>query len=891
MKKFINLVLAFFLTLSTCMLPTAVHANDELVKQGVEANAIFPNGGLQTPPEPIAVEDAPQARMFRMARSYGEAQLYQELEDRVKTALLSGKKSVDISDLQINKTNPIGRLAYFSPYLSNGINVMCYYSTANNQYVSIEIVNPMTLDQTKAYLASVDTELNEILAQVNDTMSDEQKALVIHDYLVYEYEYDYDDYTTDTIPEDSFRSGGLLMNGTGVCQAYAYAFYYLMSKFDIECYVTSSVAMNHAWNIVKIDDAYYHVDCTYDDPVQDRLGQVSHNFFLCSDALMQDANHQHSGWDLTDLICDSSKYDNAYWIGIDSKISFDGNTAYYLRSKTDSFGGSIIARTNDAETTIVSNLGKWLVYGNPSSYYRGAFSGLSLKNRELYYNTATQIRKYSLKDGSDTVVATPDTKNGYIYGSRMREKGIQYVIKKSPDEQGVKLSTGSDGTYTIQYVLNGGTNADGNPTSYTTDGATIVLKNPVRSGHNFVGWYSDSGYQTKVTQITKGSVGNKTLYAKWDSLGYKITYQLNGGKNNSANPSTYTSTSATITLKNPTRSGYTFAGWYSDSAYKTKVTQITKGSSGNKTFYAKWTPITYSISYQLNGGKNNSGNPSTYTVATSTITLKTPTRSGYSFVGWYSDSAYKTKVTQIAKGSSGNKTFYAKWTPTKYKITYQLNGGKNNSANPSTYTITSSAITLKNPTRSGYTFKGWYSDSKYTKKVTSIAKGSTGNRTLYAKWAANSYKIRYNKNGASKGKMSDTSCKYGSTCTLRSNAFQKKGYSFAGWATSKNGKVVYKNKTKVKNLTSSNNGVKTLYAKWKVNTYKITYKLNGGKQNKKNVSSYKVTSSTITLKNPTRKGYVFKGWYSDKACKKKVTKITKGSTGNKTLYAKWAKKR
>ena len=87
------------------------------------------------------------------------------------------------------------------------------------------------------------------------------------------------------------------------------------------------------------------------------------------------------------------------------------------------------------------------------------------------------------------------------------------------------------------------------------------MKNPTRSGYSFGGWYADSSYKTKVTQITKGSSGNKTLYAKWISNGYQITYQLNGGKNSSENPSTYTSSTATITLKTPTRSGYSFGGW------------------------------------------------------------------------------------------------------------------------------------------------------------------------------------------------------------------------------------------------------------------------------------------------------------------------------------------
>ena len=238
---------------------------------------------------------------------------------------------------------------------------------------------------------------------------------------------------------------------------------------------------------------------------------------------------------------------------------------------------------------------------------------------------------------------------------------------------------------------------------------------------------------------------------------YKITYYLNGGTQQ-GNPSTYNNTSNTITLKNPTRKGYTFKGWYSDSKYKYRVTSIKKGSTGNKTLYAKWSKNTHKLSYQLNGGKNGK-NPSSYTATSNTITLKSPTRKGYTFKGWYSDSKYKYKVTSIKKGSTGNKTLYAKWSKNTYKLSYQLNGGKNGK-NPSSYTVTSNTITLKSPTRKGYTFKGWYSDSKYKYKVTSIKKGSTGNKKLYARWSKLSVgkgKTPTLKNSA-KGKLS---VKYG----------------------------------------------------------------------------------------------------------------------------------
>ena len=162
------------------------------------------------------------------------------------------------------------------------------------------------------------------------------------------------------------------------------------------------------------------------------------------------------------------------------------------------------------------------------------------------------------------------------------------------------------------------------------------------------------------------------------------------------------------------------------------------------------------------------------------------------------------------------------------------------------------------------------------------ADSSVASKTL-AKLTA--YKITFRSNGG-RGSMSKQSMTKGVSTAISKNKFSRKYYTFTGWNTKANGKgKSYKNKAKIK-LTKNI----TLYAQWKLTKYKITYKLNGGKNAKKNPTAYTYKTSTIKLKNPTRKGYVFKGWYLDKKFKKKVTVINKGSSGNKTLYAKWKKK-
>lgn len=227
----------------------------------------------------------------------------------------------------------------------------------------------------------------------------------------------------------------------------------------------------------------------------------------------------------------------------------------------------------------------------------------------------------------------------------------------------------------------------------------------------------------------------KIVYGDGSSVqNHTVKFHPNGGK--------VTPTSKTVTygkkygtLPTPKRTNYVFQGWYTKKSGGSKVTSSTSVKlTKNQTLYARWKKGGY-ITYKLNGGKNHASNPSKY-YSTKAVTLKNPSRKGYSFGGWYTSKkiSKKSKITKIPKGSKGNKTVYAKWTARTYKITYDLNKGKNNRKNPKTYKPTTATITLKNPTRSGYVFAGWYTDSKWKKKVSSIPKGSTGNKKLYARW-------------------------------------------------------------------------------------------------------------------------------------------------------------
>lgn len=379
---------------------------------------------------------------------------------------------------------------------------------------------------------------------------------------------------------------------------------------------------------------------------------------------------------------------------------------------------------------------------------------------------------------------------------------------------------------------------------------------------------------------------------------YSIHYYLDGGENHEDNPNSYSSTDDTITLENPVKAGYKFGGWYKNKAMTKKVTTIPAGSTGNMKLYAKWIPISYTIRFDGNQATSGAMAEMKDCEYDESYTLRANKfkKTGCKFAGWNTKAdgrgkayANKEDFENLTKKDGKIITLYAQWKKQTYTITYRLKGGIMEDDNPEEYNVSTPTFTLNPPVRAGYTFEGWYRESSYKTKVTKIEKGTTGNLTLYAKWRVNQYKIVYNGNGATGGSMPNaTVCKYGKNYTLAANKFEKKGYIFNGWNTKANGSgKEYKNKAKVKNLSTKNNKTITLYAQWSKKEYTIAYELNGGVMVEDNPTSYYDNTKTFTLKAPEREGYTFLGWYTDEDFTTKITKIKKGSKKNYTLYARW----
>lgn len=228
-------------------------------------------------------------------------------------------------------------------------------------------------------------------------------------------------------------------------------------------------------------------------------------------------------------------------------------------------------------------------------------------------------------------------------------------------------------TYTVTYELDGGTNAATNTTTYLTT-KVYELEPATKDGCTFLGWYDAASGGYLVTRLEPGITENITLYAYWSLATYTITYVLNGSTNHVDNPKTYNVETATITLGNSSRLGYTFGGWYDNADFEgSAVTQITKGSSGNVTLYAKLTAIEYTLAYDFGTvtGVTNPNEAVTFTVEDLPIALSAPSKENYVFGGWFGENTYENAITSLT--AENYAALLAVDTITLYgKLTYSV---------------------------------------------------------------------------------------------------------------------------------------------------------------------------------------------------------------------------
>ena len=368
-------------------------------------------------------------------------------------------------------------------------------------------------------------------------------------------------------------------------------------------------------------------------------------------------------------------------------------------------------------------------------------------------------------------------------------------------------------TYAVTLNTNGGTIADGKDVTGYTYGVGATLPTDVtRTGYTFKGWYDNENLTgSPVTAIGGAETGNKEYWAKWEINQYTITFDTNGGSEIA--PITQDYGTEITAPDNPTRKGYTFKRWDKEIP-KTMPAE-------NMTVKAQWEINQYTIAFDTNGGSEIA--PITQDYGTEITAPDNPTRKGYTFKGWDKE----IPETMPAE----NITVKAQWEINQYTITFDTNGGSE--ITPITQDYGTEITVPADPTRKGYTFKGWDKEIPETMPAENI--------TVKAQWGINQYTITFDTNGGSE--IAPITQDYGTEITAPDNP-TRKGYTFKGW-----------DKEIPKTMPADNITVK---AQWGINQYTITFDTNGGSEIAPITQDY---GTEITAPaDPTRKGYTFKGW-------------------------------
>ena len=313
-----------------------------------------------------------------------------------------------------------------------------------------------------------------------------------------------------------------------------------------------------------------------------------------------------------------------------------------------------------------------------------------------------------------------------------------------------------------------------------------------------------------------------------------------------------------------------FYGWYTEDNQKYDFSTPVKSEFN---LYAKLESKKYNVTFDTNGGSEaasqevlwgeNASQPET-----------APVKEGYTFAGWYSDKEC-TIPYDFSKEIKEDTTIYAKWAINTYKVTFDTNGGSEVSGQ----TVEWNKLAAKpetEPVKEGFTFAGWYAD-KDCKTEYDFKTAVKADVTIYAKWTINSYKVTFDTNGGSE--VSGQTVEWNKLAAKPETEPVKEGYTFGGWYADKDCNTEY-------NFEAAVKADVTIYAKWTINSYKVTFNSLGGS----NIASQKVVYNDMAKnpESPVRKNCGFGGWYTDKSFTEQYD-FSKPVTQNVKLYAKWYK--
>ncbi len=407
-------------------------------------------------------------------------------------------------------------------------------------------------------------------------------------------------------------------------------------------------------------------------------------------------------------------------------------------------------------------------------------------------------------------------------------------------------------------------------------GAVTGLPVPSREGYNFKGWYTAAKGGTAIANGTVITAETTVrLYAQWSGKPCKVNLETDGGSGVGASievvcGETYGS------LPEPTKDGFTFAGWYSALTGGDKITSNTQVVKVTEhTLYARYRGAKRTLTYDANGGTVSSAGKDVY-YQEPYGSLPIPGRNGYEFGGWYTQ---KEGGIPVQEGSivesKTDITLYAHWNERGYTVRFDATGGDVDTA---ILNIRYGEVpeTLPLAKRNGFKFLGWYASKDSSKPITKEELGKiTSDKKYIAKWEGEQYTLTLDANGgevSTKTKSIVLGKAYGSLPVPR-----RTGYRFSGWYT----KAALGSKVTESTVVIIPEN-HTLYAMWEPEVFIVTYRPNQGTVEVPDVA-VPVGTEYNQFPQAVRDGYSFMGWYNSLSAGKKVTKVSEADI----LYARW----
>lgn len=421
-------------------------------------------------------------------------------------------------------------------------------------------------------------------------------------------------------------------------------------------------------------------------------------------------------------------------------------------------------------------------------------------------------------------------------------------------------------TYTITYKLNDGKLSNA-PAQYNKNSGAITLPRPNRDGYRFTGWTgTDLTEKTLDVVIPAGSTGDREYTANWVET-RTVTFDVNGHGTAPA-PQTVDIGTKAVRPTDPAQTGWRFDGWYTDKDC-TAAYDFDSVVTDNITLYAKWVK-TVTVTYHV-GSYGTAPASQTVDAGKKFTRPADPVDSRAIFQGWYTDENYTTAY-DFGSAVETDLNLYAKWKD-GYRVVFQTAYGT--APAEQKVALNGKATKPADPTAEGYVFRGWYTTAACTTEFdfnTPIA----ADTTLYAKWNE-TYTVTFNVGGHGTA-PTPQKVENGGKATKPENPTAK-GWRFDGWYTDEKCTARYDFDKAVTANT-------TLYAKW-TQLFTLTFETNGGTK----IDSVEAPDGSLVYLGsykPTKSGYYFVGWYTDKNLTRASRVGYVRMDGNKTVYAKFA---